>query len=559
MRYDDWDVLLFPGDSKVPIKEFKVGCQVINDHEFSRQPGHYSLLPVMTCFIPSLSAGEPFSISCHSWHTPTLSPQSRSYTRHPELIKYEARVFIDGALVAIDFSKTGELNPLTFPAFDEQVIHQNYWSAADTWGRIKLVISEGFVRDSAFLFPGMERVKNIVVFSFQHAPLHVLEAASIAWPCPSMWRCTPLTAISPVPTQRPEEGSDSHLHSPRRQAAASARIHTASVAAAAAKGIKDPRDLPRVFGTQYQTPGPYVSSSQAPAPNPIGASALDWGRNLNKDVGTTAAGLGYGDARFAAYRHPAREGSLATSGDLSMPDYASSSYHGGHANMPFQGDGTFEGDRKSEVMYQRRGGDGTAVPCRMHTNTPIGSEGGGLTNCASYPQTYIDTELAATLANSFIELPAGPLSDGKCSPMVPAFEVKSRKENQVGSSGARVSSAAAAAAAAAGATREISTHGEVERRVLSRETLGLPPTEATVRRASTNENVKTQAWNMVDRSTSMASHGSTKQGGAGLDRDRGVRGVRNFTPASTRAIDLEDEPQRYSRVPSLAERLSAIE
>jgi hypothetical protein len=26
MRYDDWDVILFPGDSHVPIQEFKTVC-----------------------------------------------------------------------------------------------------------------------------------------------------------------------------------------------------------------------------------------------------------------------------------------------------------------------------------------------------------------------------------------------------------------------------------------------------------------------------------------------------------------------------------------------------
>lgn len=33
MRYEDWDVLLFPvnEDSKVPIKEFKVACHVVHD------------------------------------------------------------------------------------------------------------------------------------------------------------------------------------------------------------------------------------------------------------------------------------------------------------------------------------------------------------------------------------------------------------------------------------------------------------------------------------------------------------------------------------------------
>jgi hypothetical protein len=33
MRYENWDILLFPvaGETKVPMKEFKVACHVVHD------------------------------------------------------------------------------------------------------------------------------------------------------------------------------------------------------------------------------------------------------------------------------------------------------------------------------------------------------------------------------------------------------------------------------------------------------------------------------------------------------------------------------------------------
>ena len=31
MRYEDWDILLFPAGSRVPFKEFKTVCHVIQD------------------------------------------------------------------------------------------------------------------------------------------------------------------------------------------------------------------------------------------------------------------------------------------------------------------------------------------------------------------------------------------------------------------------------------------------------------------------------------------------------------------------------------------------
>ena len=53
--------------------------------------------------------------------------------------------------------------------FHRELLAQSYWNAGDDLGRIKLVIAEGFPRDSMSM--QFERVKNIVLFSFQHAPL----------------------------------------------------------------------------------------------------------------------------------------------------------------------------------------------------------------------------------------------------------------------------------------------------------------------------------------------------------------------------------------------------
>lgn len=101
MRYDDWDVLLFPsgGDARVPLKEFKVGCHVVPDGEFSHNRGTFGL-PVMTCFVPGLQPGAPFHISIHCWGNPKISQYTQSYSKHPELVKLEARILVDGQMVA---------------------------------------------------------------------------------------------------------------------------------------------------------------------------------------------------------------------------------------------------------------------------------------------------------------------------------------------------------------------------------------------------------------------------------------------------------------------------
>ncbi|KAL6872955.1 hypothetical protein J3F83DRAFT_731554 [Trichoderma novae-zelandiae] len=230
MRFEDWDILLFPRDCKVPVKEFKVACHVIHDAELTSPHGSFGL-PTVCCFIPSLPAGAPFQVSIHSWNSPTVSQFTKCYSKHGDDANFEARVFIDGQLVAsasldqekdwphiiihsFGVSKNGDLEPLKFPSFRQEVLRQNHWHPADNFGRIKIVISEGFPRDS--LSMPMERVKNVVAFSFQHAPLEILENSCIAWPNPSMWRRIPAPATMSVQAY-PSDDTDSHAHSPRRK------------------------------------------------------------------------------------------------------------------------------------------------------------------------------------------------------------------------------------------------------------------------------------------------------------------------------------------------------
>ena len=101
MRYGDWDILLFPSgkDSKVPVKEFRIACHVVPDIELANNPGSFGL-PVMTCFIPGLPHGSPFHISVHSWKAPEISQFTKNYSKHSELVKFEARVLVDGRLVS---------------------------------------------------------------------------------------------------------------------------------------------------------------------------------------------------------------------------------------------------------------------------------------------------------------------------------------------------------------------------------------------------------------------------------------------------------------------------
>lgn len=65
--------------------------------------------------------------------------------------------------------KAGNHDLLRFPPFHQEMLTQSYWNAGENMGRVKVVISEGLIRG-----PGIspfERTRNLVSFSFQHAPL----------------------------------------------------------------------------------------------------------------------------------------------------------------------------------------------------------------------------------------------------------------------------------------------------------------------------------------------------------------------------------------------------
>lgn len=66
--------------------------------------------------------------------------------------------------------RNGEPEALRFPMFLYDImLQQDGCNPANDVGRIKVIISEGFPRGSHTM--PIERVKNIVAFSFQHAPL----------------------------------------------------------------------------------------------------------------------------------------------------------------------------------------------------------------------------------------------------------------------------------------------------------------------------------------------------------------------------------------------------
>ncbi|RYN46313.1 hypothetical protein AA0119_g10469 [Alternaria tenuissima] len=188
MRYDDWDVILFPKDSHVPIQEFKTACYV-SPEEYGRQ------LPTLTCYINSLPTSTPFRISVHSWATLSkASPLIESRRKTNQKVVYTVQVIVDGArvfrgffditskwpqeiahekrsLTTNDYPTSQQKPYLEFPPFHHRTLMQSSWDARDPNGRIRITLSEQLITKSTS--PGEADVgatNDIVCFSFQHAP-----------------------------------------------------------------------------------------------------------------------------------------------------------------------------------------------------------------------------------------------------------------------------------------------------------------------------------------------------------------------------------------------------
>lgn len=114
MRYGNWDVLLFPELSRVPIQEFKTQCFVTKDkdspnlhsaayhgpHLYYPDPARCNQLPVLTTFIPSLPQDSRFRVSVHSWEKPRPSLSIESHMEPEDVLLFEARIYVDGVFVA---------------------------------------------------------------------------------------------------------------------------------------------------------------------------------------------------------------------------------------------------------------------------------------------------------------------------------------------------------------------------------------------------------------------------------------------------------------------------
>ncbi|KAI1497202.1 hypothetical protein F5X99DRAFT_423687 [Biscogniauxia marginata] len=572
MRFEDWDVLLFPKDSKIPMKEFKTNCHVVHDTEFAYTHGSFGL-PTMTCFMPGLSPGTSFNISLHCWKTPEISQFTRNYSKHPELVKFEARVLIDGRLVAsssfnrsgpwpqlinhsFEFTKNGDLEVLKFPQFRSELLRQSYWSPADEVGRIKIVISEGFPRDS--LTVPIERVKNIIAFSFQHAPLDILESSGIAWPNPAMWRRGPFNPTMPVPAQQHEDGPEAHLHSPRRRtslmktASGSGGYSTANLGMTQLNANSFLESMPNTQALLHRN-GHGSGSEYTDLLNQQKSDAtayFDWTNNFGPVGYQQTTDAGRSNYNPASNRK-AIGSSRVYNSDSSMPDYVLANPNSSHTISEFQ-QTNFHGTNLEDPDTSSHG---PKVP----TNTPtamadasfvddfdidvnkIGTPGNTPpTNEFFSSNTKFSSELATSLTHSLLNQPH-PLPVGATNIPLPASEVKSRKENRFNHETPVESTP----------TVEHNDMRKVSQSAFSNRSFsGIFSHRSTSGGGGDFGNDLTNVAHIFTHpnteSNMSGNLGMNTDIRAGSGSEKAMKRTRHFTPASAKVIDDEDEPRRSS-------------
>ncbi|KAF2857128.1 hypothetical protein K470DRAFT_261090 [Piedraia hortae CBS 480.64] len=184
MRFRNWDVLLFPQSSHIPLQEFRTACYLQQDLNHMER----CTTPILTSFVPSLSHGTPFRVSVHSWTKPEAIVNTSPYCISPDTkFSWCIRVWADGTMLSMEIypedsffpKQIGKYNDtqgrwligidgpsMTFPVFHKEILHQPNWNAADDLGRIKVQVSAGYEVDAGFV-----TLVDYVIFSFQPVPL----------------------------------------------------------------------------------------------------------------------------------------------------------------------------------------------------------------------------------------------------------------------------------------------------------------------------------------------------------------------------------------------------
>ncbi|OCL07452.1 hypothetical protein AOQ84DRAFT_377672, partial [Glonium stellatum] len=190
MRYEYWDIILFPAEYHIPTQEFKTACYVDQDQDGCK-------LPTVTCFVPSLSPSSPYRISVHSWTKPTPSLHIESKRKPDQRVIYTIRAVVDGFRIFHNYFERNTSWPqqishenqydyedtkpafnfldvrgpaFRFPTSHPSMLSQSSRAAQESNGRIKVTVTEELASETAAGAVLGGATNDPVCFAFQHAP-----------------------------------------------------------------------------------------------------------------------------------------------------------------------------------------------------------------------------------------------------------------------------------------------------------------------------------------------------------------------------------------------------
>lgn len=348
--------------------------------------------------------------------------------------------------------------------------------------------------------------------------VELLESNAIAWPNPSMW-CSVLNPVIPVPTYHQDDGPSSHAHSPGRKSLLLRNIKNQTLPGPAmAHTTFQNRASASLFGAQgLQMPflGDNIGSIDTPSfTDPFTDSAyLEWASSL---VNTDPTDVWDGTSIWPTNPRTQRQ----SNSDTIMADY-----------IP---------PNKPDPMHVSGPSlEDEPMSLKVPTNTPSGgsTDEGQHTHSVSQ-QAVLPSDFASTLTRSLLNQPF-PL------PTHHNATVSSKDNHQLLGQGSSIFMQSTTRADTTGFRKTMfgadSVDSAVPISLSTKSSCGDIGSMIASLGCGQDGSLATPSSSGHTESCSVSSGGKSS-GNANTVTKR----TRNFTPASVRAIDEEDEPRRVS-------------
>jgi hypothetical protein len=350
-----------------------------------------------------------------------------------------------------------------------------------------------------------------------------------------MWQCSPFNAVMPVPTYHLEDGPSSHTHSPGKKSQLLRNLKSQGFPPVVANTVFPPVGNDLLDNAALQMP--YLDSSTLGSGTALSCSDpfldsayLEWANSLTNQQSSDSWD---GKTLWPA---SARSSQRRSTSDTIMPDYVPP-----HPSDPMH----ISGDSLEDCP----------MTLKVPTNTPTGgpAEEGQDTYFRVSEAAGLPQDFASSLTRSLLNQPF-PLPVQHHNQRFPGAEAQSNKDSQAVPSQSNTFSQSTAQANKAEICKD------------SQQLFSPNVVDITVPVSASSEPSSGEFGSMIaslgcdNNGSSLATPTSSGQrdGGPGSGQNGGGKGggagvagtvakrPRNFTPASVKAIDEEDEPRRMS-------------